>query len=103
MDFLSILGVIVAFTAILGGNYLEGGHINSLFNGPAALIVIGGTVAAIMLQTPFNMLKRGFVMLRWVFIPPYVSLDDRRWAFWGNLEWPFHSHRTGMIRHRIPK
>ena len=64
MDLLSILGVVVAFSAILGGNYLEGGHIESLFNGPAALIVIGGTVAAIMLQTPFSMLKRGLVMLK---------------------------------------
>lgn len=64
MDLLSILGVILGFGAILGGNYLEGGHIDSLFNGPAALIVIGGTFAAILLQTPFQTLKRGIVMLR---------------------------------------
>ncbi|MFT6123447.1 MAG: chemotaxis protein MotA, partial [Oleiphilaceae bacterium] len=48
MDLLSILGVIAGFAAILGGNYLDGGHVSSLFNGPAALIVIGGTVAAIL-------------------------------------------------------
>jgi len=94
MDFLSILGVIVAFAAILGGNYLEGGHIQSLFNGPAALIVIGGTVAAIMLQTPFNMLKRGIVMLKWVFIPPYVSLDD---GIEKVVSWSMRARKEGLL------
>ena len=32
MDILSLLGVILAFVAILGGNLLEGGAISSLFN-----------------------------------------------------------------------
>ena len=44
MDVLSLIGVILAFVAILGGNYLEGGHAGALLNGPAALIVIGGTL-----------------------------------------------------------
>ena len=46
MDILSIIGVILAFVAIIGGNYLEGGHASALLNGPAALIVIGGTLGA---------------------------------------------------------
>ena len=41
MDVLSLIGVILAFVAILGGNYLEGGNAGALLNGPAALIVIG--------------------------------------------------------------
>lgn len=94
MDMLSILGVIIAFGAILGGNYLEGGHIQSLFNGPAALIVIGGTVAAIMLQTPFIMLKRGLVMLKWVFIPPYVSLED---GIEKVVSWSMRARKEGLL------
>jgi chemotaxis protein MotA len=94
MDFLSILGVIIAFTAILGGNYLEGGHIQSLFNGPAALIVIGGTIAAIMLQTPFTMLKRGLIMLKWVFLPPYVSLDD---GIEKVVSWSMRARKEGLL------
>ena len=94
MDLLSILGVIIAFGAILGGNYLEGGHIQSLFNGPAALIVIGGTVAAIMLQTPFMMLKRGLVMLKWVFIPPYVSLED---GIEKVVSWSMRARKEGLL------
>ncbi|MES9930180.1 MAG: motility-associated protein, partial [Candidatus Thiodiazotropha sp. 6PDIVS] len=52
VDFLSFIGILVAFLAILGGNWLEGGHIDSLVNGPAMVIVIGGTIGAILLQTP---------------------------------------------------
>ena len=39
MDVLSILGVIIALAAIIGGNALEGGHIDALINGPALVIV----------------------------------------------------------------
>lgn len=94
MDLLSILGVIAGFAAILGGNYLDGGHVSSLFNGPAALIVIGGTVAAILLQTPFNVLKRGLVMLRWVFIPPYVSMDD---GIEKVIAWSMRARKEGLL------
>jgi len=76
VDILSFLGIILAFAAVLGGNYLEGGQIGSLYNGPAALIVVGGTIAAIMLQTSFKVLSNALKMLVWVFAPPYVGLDD---------------------------
>ncbi len=41
MDVLSLIGIILAFVAIIGGNFLEGGHLGALANGPAALIVLG--------------------------------------------------------------
>ena len=53
MDVLSLVGIILAFVAIVGGNFLEGGHAGALLNGPAALIVIGGTLAAALLQVFF--------------------------------------------------
>ena len=46
MDVLSLIGIILAFVAIIGGNFLEGGHLGALANGPAALIVLGGTFGA---------------------------------------------------------
>jgi flagellar motor component MotA len=52
MDVLSLIGIILAFVAIIGGNFLEGGHLGALANGPAALIVLGGTLAAALLQSP---------------------------------------------------
>ena len=94
MDLLSIFGVILGFGAILGGNYLEGGHIGSLFNGPAALIVIGGTFAAILLQTPFKLLKHGLAMLKWVFLPPYVSIDD---GIEKVISWSMRARKEGLL------
>lgn len=74
MDVLSLVGLILALVAIIGGNFLEGGHISALANGPAALIVVGGTLAAALLQTPVPVLKRALTLLRWVVLPPKVDL-----------------------------
>ena len=70
MDLLSILGVIIGFAALLGGNFLEGGSWSSLLNGPAAIIVLGGTLGAALLQTPLKGLKRALSLFSWVYRPP---------------------------------
>lgn len=70
MDLLSIIGVIIGFAALLGGNFLEGGSWNSLANGPAAIIVIGGTFGAAILQTPMSGLRRALSLFRWIIKPP---------------------------------
>lgn len=75
MDILSIIGVILAFAAILGGNFIEGGSLASLLNLPAALIVFGGTAAAASLQTPKACLMRALSMFSWVFRPPALDFD----------------------------
>ena len=45
MDILTLAGLVVAFGGIIGGMLIEGGHVSSLLNGPAFLIVVGGTLA----------------------------------------------------------
>ncbi|BAN49708.1 flagellar motor protein [Metapseudomonas resinovorans] len=74
MDVLSLIGVILAFVAIIGGNYLEGGHAAALLNGPAALIVLGGTLGAAFLQTPMSIFKRSLGIFRWILFPPQIDL-----------------------------
>ena len=74
MDVLSLIGVILAFVAIIGGNYLEGGHAGALVNGPAALIVIGGTLGAAFIQAPMNVFKRALAILGWIVFPPRIDL-----------------------------
>ena len=39
-----IIGIVFALLAIIVGNTLEGGHASSMLGGPAALIVLGGTI-----------------------------------------------------------
>lgn len=85
MDVLSIVGIALAFFAVVGGNFLEGGDVSALVNVPAALLVFGGTVGAGLLQMPLAGLRRAAEMLRWVFVPPRQAFGEGvkcvvRWA-----------------------
>ncbi|MFT6388398.1 MAG: chemotaxis protein MotA [Cellvibrionaceae bacterium] len=94
MDILSILGIIVAFAALLGGNFLEGGSWQSLINLPAALIVFGGTIGAAMLQTPIKTLQHSLKLLTWVFNPPSVNFPSYIQKV---SEWATISRRSGLL------
>ena len=50
MDILTILGVILGLAALIGGQHLEGGHVQSVMQLTAAIIVLGGTLGAVMVQ-----------------------------------------------------
>ena len=85
MDILSILGIVFGFAVLLGGNFIEGGSIHSLLNSAAALIVVGGTFAAAILQTPKRSLLRALEIFSWVFNPPHAPFKEGigklvRWA-----------------------
>ena len=73
MDVLSIVGIILGISAILVGQHLEGGHMSALVNGPALLIVFGGTIGAVMLQSPLATFVRGMRLLSWTFVPPKIE------------------------------
>lgn len=94
MDVLSLIGLVMAFVAIIGGNHLEGGHIGGLVNGPAALIVFGGTLGAALLQTPMSHFKRATQILSWVLFPPYASLPD---AINNVIGWSMIARKDGLL------
>jgi len=73
MDKLSLIGLLVAFGGILGGQLLEGGSADILFQGAAFLIVCGGTLGAVMLQSSFKVFITGIKMAGWVFFTPKLS------------------------------
>lgn len=54
IDIGTILGLIVGFAGILVGNALEGGHIGTIIQPTAALIVFGGTLGATLISFPFG-------------------------------------------------
>lgn len=94
MDVLSLIGIILAFVAIVGGNYLEGGHLSALINGPAALIVLGGTLAAALLQSPISAFKRALQIVRWIIFPPRIDLAggiDRV------VNWSLTARKEGLL------
>ena len=87
IDVLSFLGILVALLAIFGGNWLEGGHVDSLINGPAMLIVVGGTVGAILLQTPIGVFIHALRLSGRVFIPGKLDMDGtiQKIVMWSNI------------------
>ncbi len=54
MDLATIIGLVVAIGGILVGQVLEGGHISSIVQPTAALIVLGGTIGAVMVNYPMD-------------------------------------------------
>lgn len=76
MDIIGLLGIVVAITAILLGQHLEGGHLSSLVNGPAILIVFGGTLGAVLLETPRKILWRAVSILMWIIVPPKQHFQE---------------------------
>ena len=87
MDKLSLFGLIVAITGIIGGQFLEGGSVNVLMQLAAFFIVFGGTIGAVMLQHPINIFLLGFRMGGWAFVTPVI--DAQRLAYqitaWGSV------------------
>jgi len=94
MDILSFIGVAVAFAAILGGNWMEGGHLDTLANGPAMVIVLGGSIGAVLLQTPLNLFLRSMRMLGMVFVPPKLVLEDTVEML---VEWSKVARKDGLL------
>ena len=74
MDVISILGIVIGVLAIMLGQLLEGGHIGSLVQPTAFLIVIGGTLGAVMLQSPWRTFAQGMRMAGWAFFPPRIDM-----------------------------
>jgi len=59
MDIGTIGGIVLAIACILGGQALEGGHAGSLVQATAAIIVLGGTIGAVLVSFPMSDVKRG--------------------------------------------
>jgi chemotaxis protein MotA len=76
MDLLTIVGMFVGLFAIAFGQFLEGGHIFSLLNAPALIIVLGGTCGAVMIETPWHTFVRSIVLLPWILVPPESRINE---------------------------
>ncbi len=67
MDLTSIGGILFGVGMILLGQRIEGGHVGSILVLSAGMIVIGGTIGAVMLAFPTKDFVRGMKMLGQVF------------------------------------
>ena len=74
MDITTVAGLALAIAGILLGQALEGGHVASLVQATAAMIVFGGTFGAVMVSFPKKDFIRGMKRLRLAFTEPKVDL-----------------------------
>ena len=94
MDLISLLGLLLGLAAIVGGQWLEGGHLSSLLQPTAFVIVMGGTFGAVMLQSPLATFTQGMAMARWVFSPPPLP---QRELIERLAEWSHAARREGLL------
>ena len=94
MDILSMTGILLATVAILGGNVLEGGHMSSLVQLTAFVIVAGGTLGAVMVQTPIATFVRSMKIAVWVFVPVKLQPEEaaEKIVNWSNI-----ARREGLL------
>ena len=75
MDFASILGTLLGFGGVIGGQLLEGGHLSQILQGTAAIIVVGGTLGAMFLAYPMQDIKKAVALIPTIY--KNVDLDVR--------------------------
>jgi chemotaxis protein MotA len=87
MDFLTVVGAVLALGAIIGGNLLEGGQIGSLLQLTAGVIVLGGTFGAVMVQTPLPIFLKSIRMVTWTLFPPKLAQSEaiEKIVNWSNI------------------
>src|SRR5438270_11618072 len=75
LDFATLVGLVVAVGGILVGLMLEGGSVREIIAPTALLIVLGGTLVAVMVSTPYHQLRGAMGSLISVFFEKSQSPD----------------------------
>jgi len=73
MDLLTIIGIVVSLGAILGGQVLEGGHLGSIMQLTAFIIVMGGTFGAVMVNYPMPVFLKAISNAKMIFFNVHVN------------------------------
>ncbi len=94
MQFLSPIGVVLAFATIMGGAVLKGSGLHSLWSAAACVVVFIGTTSAILVQTPGTTLRRALGMIPWIFKPP---AQDAQALISKVAEWSGIARRQGLL------
>jgi chemotaxis protein MotA len=76
MDPATVIGIIAAFS-LMGVAIVQGGAIQAFLNGPAILIVIGGTVGACLIYYPLHKVLGIFTIVKKAFLAHTESYPER--------------------------
>lgn len=94
MDRVSLLGLLVGLGAIVIAQLIDGANMASLAQPAALVVVLGGTLGAVLLQNPGGVFMRGVRMARWAWRPPileYKPLIDQI------VGWSHLARREGLL------
>lgn len=94
MDILSIIGVLVGFSAVIGGNLMAGGELGSLINFHAFVIVVGGTLGATLLQFPPKVFMRSLHIFVWIIKPEKHQLPKQIAKI---VNWSAMARKEGLL------
>lgn len=94
MDILSLAGLVLGLVAILGGSLAKGAGLSALWNFAAFLIVIVGTLGAVLLQSGLPTVKRAMKIARWIVQPP---ADDRKKLIAQIVDWAGTARKQGLL------
>ena len=94
MDLLSLIGFALALVAILVGAVLKGAGIHALLSSAAFMIVVVGTIASILLQTPKVVMMRALKIVGWVVKPPE---QPREQVIKQIVEWAGVARKQGLL------
>jgi chemotaxis protein MotA len=94
MDKLSISGLLIAILAIYLGFIIDGGSISSLLELPAFIIVFGGTLGAVMLQSSQIQFLHAITLLKWLFVPPKYDVEQ---GIESIVEWAEKARESGFL------
>jgi chemotaxis protein MotA len=94
VDRASLIGIVLVFVGLLGGQVLEGGNIASLLQ-PAAFAIVGVcTIGAVLLQTRLAVFVRGIKMAKWIFkLPP----DNNKKNINDAMMWSAVARKEGFL------
>jgi chemotaxis protein MotA len=76
VDWGSLIGIVLALGGILVGQMLEGGKLGSLIQPAAFIIVLVGTIGAVLLQSGWASFAQGVKMAGQVFMPKHDDYED---------------------------
>lgn len=94
MDIMTIVGLIFGIGAIIYGNIMEGGHTDSLMIFTAFFIVFGGTLGAVMVQTPLSVFILSLKRASWMIMPPTT---DSKAMIEKIVEWSQLARKEGLL------
>jgi chemotaxis protein MotA len=94
MDILTIIGIVLGLFAIIGGAILKGSSAGALVGAAAFVIVVVGTLAASLIQTPMSTFLRAWSIIKWVVMPP---MSDPTATISKIVEWSNIARKQGLL------